>query len=125
MDLDFSVSGEDTFPVHRPVRMDVGHLQRPCYVYKASMPADPTTALKHGLDIEEGIDAFQRAMEQAFLRADGALTAAALRRDTDALFRIWSQTLETAYVSCLAPEHLGCAGGAPLPGTRASPHPLD
>jgi hypothetical protein len=106
----YSVADEETFPVHRPVRMDVGHQQQHCYVYKAVAPADPCGALRCGLDSEEGDKEFRRAQEDAFQAAEQGLTAAALLRDTNALFGLWSRTLEKAYAACLDPEQREAMG---------------
>ena len=55
MPLAFEVAEEDTFPVHKPVRMDIGHQQQPCYVYRATVPKDPTCCVHQGLDSEAGV----------------------------------------------------------------------
>ena len=64
--------------------MDIGHQQRPCFVYEAPIPADPCESLRHGLDTEEGVRDFRQAQESAFQAVEEALTAAALLKDTGA-----------------------------------------
>ena len=105
MPLAVGVAKEDTFPVHKPVRMDIGHQQQPCCVYRAFVPQDPICCMQQRIDSEEGVKAFQRALDVAFQNADESLTKAALRRNTTDLYRTWSRGLERAYVECLAPEH--------------------
>ena len=105
MPLGFEVAEEDTFPVHKPVRMDIGHQQQPCFVYRGIVPKDPMRCMQQGLDSDEGVGTFQRALGTAFQDAEDSLTRAALGKDTTALHRTWTRALEKAYVECLAPEH--------------------
>ena len=103
MPLGFEVAEDDTFPVHKPVRMDVGQQQQPCFLYRAIVPKDPRCCLQPALDSEEGVTTFQRALDTAFQDAEDSLTRAALRKYTTALYRTWSRALEKTYVECLAP----------------------
>ena len=102
---------ELTFPVHRPIQVALAPGKAQIHVLQAQAPKDSHTDFE-ALPEEQVRTRTEGTVDRAFRFVEPLLRSAVEARDTQALWDIWSKTLEHALIDSVDSGTIEAAGGA-------------